>query len=115
MDGNTPVKETVGHKVMQVAMSVEHPFLLRLDPESIRAFLRKYDAYRQEVFARASQLTEEPSASLEPVSPVGLIYCVDAEQLESAVECGMIEGCSDIEKLTSTDLRRFLEKEAQES
>lgn len=37
--------------------------------------------------------------SLEPVYPVSVPYCVDAEMLESAVYCGMIEGCRDVYKL----------------
>ena len=60
-------------------MAVEQPFLARLDSESIRIFLRKYDAYIRELKARASQLVQEGSQSLEPIRPVGLVYCVDSE------------------------------------
>lgn len=95
--------------------SVEHPFLHRLEPESIRVFLRKYDGYCRELKARAAQLSSESSVSLEPARPVGIIYCVDAEQLESAVECGLIPDCQDVEDLEDDDLRTFLEKEAEES
>ena len=66
-------------KVRQVTMAVEQPFLARLDSESIRIFLRKYNAYTRELKARASQLVKEGSHSLEPIRPVGLVYCVDSE------------------------------------
>ena len=85
--------------------SVEHPFLHRLEPESIRVFLRKYDGYCRELKARAAQLSSESSVSLEPARPVGIIYCVDAEQIESAVECGLIPDCQDVEDLEDDDLR----------
>lgn len=43
MEGNTPAHETVDAKVEQMAMSVEHPFLLQFDFESIMVCFRKYD------------------------------------------------------------------------
>lgn len=115
MEDSSSAKGTVGPKVKQTAMSVEHPLLLRFDSESIRVFLRKYEAYCREVYASASQLTQDSAALLEPISPVGLIYCVDAEQLKSAIECGMIEGCDNVESLTSNELKRYLESRSQES
>ena len=102
-------------KVKQVTMAVEQPFLARLDSESIRVFLRKYDAYCRELKARASQLVQETAVSLEPIRPVGLVYCVDAEQLESAVDLGMIDGCDDVKELTDGQLRDYLDKEASDS
>lgn len=114
MDVNSPSKETVGTKVKQVAMSIEHPFVLQLDPESIRVFLRKYEAYWRKVFARALQLTGDVTTSLEPVKPVSLIYCVDDKQLESAIECGLIDDYTDVDMLTSEALRKLLDKEAEE-
>lgn len=114
MDRNTPAKKTVGNKVKQVAMSVDQSFLLQLDPDSIRVFLRKYGAYRREVYTRTSQFTGESYTSLEPVNIVSNIYCVDADQLESAIECGMISDCTEVDKLTSTGLRNLLENKAQE-
>ena len=115
MDGKTPATTRGNHKVRHLASAVEHPFLQRLDPQSIRVFLRAYDAYCREVCARASQLTQESSTPLQPVSPVSILYCVDDEQLESAAECRMINGCTDVEDLTSTQLRAFLNEQAQES
>ena len=106
---------TDGHKVKRFSSSVDHPFLDRFDPLSIRVFLRAYDAYCREVKARASQLTPETSTPLEPVKPVSLIFCVDAEQLESAVQCGMIKGCNDIQALTDENLRSYLDSESEES
>lgn len=42
-----------------------------------------------------------------------MIYGVDAEQLESAIKCGMTMGSTNVYKLTSADLRAFLNKEAK--
>lgn len=67
--------------VKKMTMSVELPFLRRLDPEFIRVFLRKYDGYCRELRALAFQLSVESSISLEPARPAGLIYSIDAEQL----------------------------------
>ena len=63
-------------------MAVDQPFLARLDSESIRIFLRKYDAYARDLKARAAQIVQEGSQSLETIRPVGLVYCVESEQLE---------------------------------
>ena len=43
------------------------------------------------------------------------MFCVDADQLESAVECGLIPNCTSVETLTETSLRSFLDTNAQES
>lgn len=51
---------------------------------------------------------------MENVNIVRIIYCVDADQLETAIECEMIVGYTDVNKLTSTDRRNFLEKDIQE-
>lgn len=115
MDGNTPDQKAAGHTVKKVTMWMEHPFIRRLDPESIRVFIRKCDAHHQEIDSRASQPPQESTVSLQPVCPVSLIYCANAEKLESAVECGMLEGCRDVEKLTSDELRKLLDEESQES
>lgn len=106
---NTPAKSTVGLKTRHLAFAVEHLFLHRLDPQSIWVFLRAYDAYGREVLARSSQLTSESTIPLQPISPVSIRYCVDAEQLESAVECHLIYGYTDVEQLNSEQLRDFLE------
>lgn len=82
--------------------------------EFIRVFLRRYDKYRREVFPRASQLNAEYATSLEPVNTVGVIYCVNATQLESAIECSMIAGWKEVEMLKSADLDKFFDKMLQE-
>lgn len=91
------------------------PFFARLDSESIRIFLSKYDAYTRELKARASQLVQEGSQSLEPIRPVFLVYCVDSEQVESAVELDMTEGYTDVKDLSDDQLRTYLENEAVDS
>lgn len=55
------------------------------------------------------------SVFLELARPVGLIYCLQAKQLESAVERGMFEDCSYVCGLTDGILRSFLEKYPTES
>lgn len=102
-------------KDRQVAMATEQPYLVRLDPESIRIFLRKYDAYCGELKARASQLVQEGLQSLEPIRPVGLVYCIDSEPIHSAVELALIDGCTNSKDLTDEQLRALLKKESVDS
>lgn len=97
-------------KVSQVMMTTAQPFLTRLDAESILVFLCKYDAYCCELKSRAAQLMQVSSQSLEPTRPVGLVCCVDPDQLESAVELEMIDGCDYVEKLKEEKLWTFLDK-----
>lgn len=103
MNSNTPTNETDSPRVQQAAMSVEHPFLLQYDSASITVFLCKYDAYCSEFSTGSSQPVGSASLSLKPVNPVSILRCVYVEQLESAVEFGMIDGCIDIDKLIGTD------------
>ena len=98
-----------------MSASVDYPFLARLEPESIRVFLRRYEAYCREVQARAAKVAGEDSTTEEPGRPVDLVLCVDADQIESTVECGLILNCTSVETLTNKSLRSFLETEAQES
>lgn len=115
MDVKRLAKETVGTKVQRGAMSVEYPSLLQFDCEFITVFLREHDACWREAFVRALQLTGYATTSLEPVKPVSLFYCVEAEQSESAIECGLIGDYTDVDMLTSEALRRFLDKETEGS
>ena len=71
----SPKRQSTKH----MAASVEYPFLARLEPESIRVFLRRYEAYCREVQARAAQVAGEDSPKEEPGRPVGLVFCVDAD------------------------------------
>ena len=86
-----------------VSTSIDHPHLLRLDAESIRVFIRKYDAYCKELTARAAQLTGY-GVTTEPVRPVNITFCVDSEQLESALDLWFIEGADDYDGLSETQL-----------
>lgn len=36
---------------------------------------------------------------MDPIRPIGLVFCINAEQLESAVNLGVIGGCDDIKEL----------------
>ncbi|PXF43991.1 hypothetical protein BWQ96_06224 [Gracilariopsis chorda] len=102
-------------KVYKFSMATPQPFLALLEAEPIRIFLRAYDAYCRELKSRAAQLVQEASMSLEPIRPVGLVYCLDAKQLESAMDLGMIDHCMDVKDLSDNKLRAFLNNEAVES
>lgn len=39
----------------------------------------------------ALKLIQDGAQSLEPIRPVGLLYCVDAEHIQSAIELEMCE------------------------
>lgn len=52
---------------------------------------------------------------MQPARPVGISFCVDSDQLESAVECGMLRSCTSVEKLIDKALRSFVNSEAQET
>lgn len=104
-----------GLTVKRISMSVDHRFLSRLEPDSIRVLLRWYDVYCREVKDRASQLAQESSIPLEHARPVGLTFCIDADKMESAVECWIIPNCTSVEALTDESLLSFIDSEYQES
>lgn len=97
-----------------ISTSVNHPRLLRTDAESIRIFLRLYDQYKDEVSARALQLTDNGS-STEAVRPVNLKFCVDADWLESAVTLGFINDAESVDEVTDSILREYLDTKAEAS
>ena len=97
-----------------VATSVDHPRLTATDASSIRVFLRSYDSYVTEVQERARQIVDS-SVSTEPVKPVNLKFCVDAEWLESTVALGFIEPIDTVEQLTDERFRAYLDSKAEES
>lgn len=115
MGDNITSDSTKKQSVKRITMPVENPFLIRLKQESIRAFLRRYDAYCKEVKSRIYQLAQESSVSLEPSRPVVIYFCVDADHVESAVECDMNPSCTSVEELTDKSLRSFLDSEGQET
>lgn len=100
---------TNGRTVKRMSMFVEYPFLAQLEPESIRAFLHRYVAYHWELKARASQLAQEYSVSLEPTRSAGLVYCINEDQLKYAMDCSMISNCTSIGVLTADSHRSFLD------
>ena len=97
-----------------VATSVDHPRLTATDASSIRVFLRSYDSYVTEVQERARQIVDS-SVSTEPVKPVNLKFCVDAEWLESTVALGFIEPIDTVEQLTDERFRAYLDSKAEDS
>lgn len=105
-----------------VAVSVDHPLLEKTDPASIRVFLQRYDQYCRTVVARAKQLTSSSSlddastpTTTEAISPVELKYCVSAEHFTSCIMLGFMEGVTSFATLTNTQLRKYLDKQAEES
>ncbi|PXF41503.1 hypothetical protein BWQ96_08777 [Gracilariopsis chorda] len=96
-------------------MATPQPFLALLEAESIRIFLRAYDAYYGELKSAAALFVQEASMSLGPIRPVGLVYSVDAEQLESAVDLEMIHDGLEVKDHSDNKLRAFLDKGAVDS
>lgn len=95
-DGSSSARRT--QRAAFVSTSVDHPHLERLDSESIRIFLRRYDDYCKEVTARAEQLLASSTVTTEPIRPVSLTFCIDSEQIQSALDLGFIEGVEEYEK-----------------
>ncbi len=108
-----PVRATQQSSVVALASTIKHPYLNKNDSESIRVFLRKYDKYVVEIEARAKQLGDEMSSTT--AKPISLVFCVDAEYLESAIALGFIPGVSRSGELTDEKLRSYLEGKATES
>lgn len=100
---------------MLVSTSVNHPRVVRTDPESVRVFLRQYDQYSKEVIARASQISASGTVPTEAVRPVNITFCVDPEYLESAIALDLISDVESESELTDTVLRSYLERKAEES
>lgn len=105
-----------GQTTRKMSASVDYPFQSRLELESIRVFLRRYgyEAYCREIKAHAVQAAGGDSTTEKTGCPVGIVFSVDVDQLEFAVECGMILDCTSVETLTEASLRPFLDGEAQE-
>ena len=96
-----------------MSATVDHPRLVKQDPNSIRIFLRLYDQYTNEVLARALQLSDSEQPA-EAGKPVDLKFCVEPEYLESAIALGFIPGVLSYRQLDDTTLRAFLDKKAEE-
>lgn len=81
MEDEATFDPTKGPTLKRMSTSVAFPFLARLGPEYISAFLHRYDSYCRKVKARVSQLAQESSIPLEPARSVGLVYRIEADQL----------------------------------
>jgi len=88
-------------------MSRSEPFLDRMDPDSIRVFLEKYDDYCRKLNALASPHARNGTLSTEPARPLGMVYCVNSDQLQSAIELHLIGGCNNVKELTDEKLRSY--------
>ena len=115
-DNESSSSSTVYRRNASISTTVDHPRLIKVDPENIRVFLQAYDAYCNEVRARAEQLIMGGSPSTTEISrPVGLKYCVDAEYLHAAIALGRINGAHTYESLTNEILRKHLDSKCTES
>ena len=89
---------------------------MKEDPLSIRIFLRRCDAYCNEVRVRAEQLVWQGSPSTTEISrPVILKYCVDTEYIEAAILLRRIVDIASYDALTDDKLRNFLMTKGEES
>lgn len=82
-----PTASPKGQTTKKVFALVDYMLLPRLEHESIRVFFNRYDAYNTEVKACATQATSKDSTSEERCCSLSLAFCVDPDQLESALEC----------------------------
>ena len=79
-------------------------------------FLRMFDAYCNEVRARAEQpMCGGTPSSSEISRPVNLKYCMDNEYINAAIILGRIENVSSCDNLHELTLRKYLDKRAEES
>lgn len=49
----------------------------------------------------------------EPIRPVDLNFFVDTEVLDTALSLGFIDGADDYDTFTDTELRAYVEKNAE--
>lgn len=110
-DAQGTMPSVVTRRTALVSTTVEHPKLLRFDPESIRVFLRLYNQYKNELMSRNSQMSSENST--DRPKPIELKFCVDAGYLESLIDLELIKNCSSYEDLTDAVLKTYLESEAE--
>lgn len=95
-------------KLAPVSIKIHHSRLLNNDGELIGVFFCKLDQYANEVHSRAHQLGTE-SSTTEPVRPVDMKFCIDADCLESTIALGFIDKVSTHDYLTDAEVRTFLE------
>lgn len=65
--------ENLRERATEVGISLDHPRLSKTDPESIRAFLRRYDQYANTVLAKAKQL-KSSMLTTESIKPLDLKF-----------------------------------------
>lgn len=94
---------------------VDYTFLARLGSKSICVFRGLYDEYCRDVNGRAAQVTSKEPTTEDPIRRVGLVFSIDADQLQCVVEWSMNLDCISVETVTEASLQPFLDAEYQES
>ena len=103
-------------KQVPVTTAIDHPKLLELDAESIRIFLKLYDAYSTEIFSRAQQLTVNGfGVSSQICRPLGIKYCVNTSLLQSIINLGFIGDVTSYDDVTDDQVRDYLEEQCESS
>lgn len=92
---------------MLVTPTMEHPKLLALEDEFVRAFLAKYDFYADAFREKAKQLGEDTATA----TPANLKYCVDSGLLKAAIDTEFFEGVVMTKDLHDSKITELLEKE----
>lgn len=60
--------------------------MTKIEPSSLRIFLRSYDHYVNEIEEQAQQLVSDFAASTEIVAPVHFKLCVGLEWIKSSTD-----------------------------
>lgn len=93
----------------RLTSAISFPRLKRIEQDSIRALLQKYDAYALKIQKRVEQLLGDDNFTTESIVQTSLKFSVDRDELESFTDCGFIEGVESYETLTDQCLRHYLE------
>ena len=100
-----------GNEMIALTTTINNPKMWKLNAVSIRLFLRKYEAYKTEIQARALQLGS--SANTYSIQPIHVKYCMDTQMLQSALDLQLIPNATRYKALTEDCLLDFLESEAE--
>lgn len=111
---NEPSAATTSVKTSEVGISLDHPPLVKTDPEFKRPLLRRFDQYSTTTLALVKQITTD-SLSTEVIKPVGLKFCVDPEFLQSSIALGLVSNAVDCEILANHYVCELLDERCKES
>lgn len=112
-DDDDKVPPFRSQKSQGLRTSITYPKLVRRDGESIRTFLSQYEQYVNEVEERSAQVGGD--TTLEPIRPVSLKFCVEAQWLRSTIRLGFIPDVKDYKDLSDEQLSTYLKSLSAES